>query len=47
MLENMGGYISKNKSSSVTKEILIDQEILKSKIEQAKIEHPRTKRKSA
>ena len=47
MLESMGGYISNSKTSSVTKEILIDQQILKEKIEQAKIEHPRTKRKSA
>ncbi|WP_432451732.1 XRE family transcriptional regulator [Agarivorans sp. QJM3NY_29] len=47
MLENMGGYISKNKSSSITQEILIDETILKAKIEQAKHEHPRTKRKSA
>ncbi|MGF1807866.1 XRE family transcriptional regulator, partial [Aliivibrio sifiae] len=47
MLENMGGYISKNKSSSITQEILIDETILKAKIEQAKQKRPRNKRTSS
>ncbi|CAM3260354.1 XRE family transcriptional regulator [Moritella viscosa] len=47
MLEKMGGYVSKSKSSSVTPEILLNETILQKRINKAKNEHPRTSKKKS